>query len=87
MIKPESVFIDLSNPSHPHTPCEPFGFVELKVERIGLQKSSRTMDRSQGHHHIHTRSLMNVNVLYKQNKTFNNGSLGSRIDEERSEMR
>ena len=29
---------------------------------------------------------MNVKRYYKQNKTFNNGSLGSRIDEERSEM-
>jgi hypothetical protein len=30
---------------------------------------------------------LSVNILNKLNKTFNNGSLGSGIDEERSEMR
>jgi hypothetical protein len=34
----------------------------------------------------HKQNVKNVNYRNK-NKTFNNGSLGSRIDEERSEMR
>ena len=63
-----------SHPSHPHTP----------VHRLALLKDASLQRESSI---LYIPQSYECNSFNKHNKTFNNGSLGSRIDEERSEMR